>query len=191
MRRIWICMTLLALAGCERKYFEWTEDVRLADGSTVQVERTTRYGRISNEMGGPTSRWVSEATVTIVEQGRKLPTWSHAMEPFVLDKDPATGHWQLVANAVDYCDYASRFGAPYVTFPTFELAGMDWVYIGLSESMMNRRANLLVGTPKTQLGRDPHLRGEEIDTSNARLEEWGRIDPKIATTCSREHELKK
>jgi hypothetical protein len=184
-------MTLLALAGCERKYFEWTEDVRLADGSTVQVERTTRYGRISNEMGGPTSRWVSEATVTIVDRGRRLPTWSHPMEAFVLDKDTATGRWQLVASAVKYCDYASRFDPSRVTFPTFEFDGAQWVYVSLPESMLNHRANLLVGTPKADRGRDPHLTAEDIAASNARLMEWGVIDPKIAGYCARQHDLKK
>ena len=191
MKRMWICMALLALAGCERKYFEWTEEVRLADGSTVQVERTTRYGRVLKEMGGPTSRWVSEATVTIVEQGSKLPTWSHAMEPIILDKDPATGRWRLLASAVDYCDYASRFGAPYPTYPTFELKGTQWVYVGLPESMVNRRATLLVGTPKTELGRDPHLTAADIATSNARLEKAGLVRPEMVDYCAGQLQLKK
>lgn len=186
-----LCTAILCLAGCEKKHFEWTEDVRLADGGTVQVERTTRYGKVLNELGGPTSRWVSETTVTIVEQGRRLPTWSHPMEPFLLDKDTATGRWRLVASAADYCDYATRFGAPYVTFPTFELNGTEWAYVGFPASMMNRRANLLVGTPKAELGRDPHLGAEDIATSNARLIEWGMIHPKIVGACAREHELKK
>ncbi|MFC4311843.1 hypothetical protein ACFPN2_22350 [Steroidobacter flavus] len=186
-----IGITMLMLAGCQKKHFEWTEEVRLADGSSVQVERSTRYGRVLTEMGGPTSRWVSEATVTIVEEGRKLPTWSHAMEPLVLDRDPATGRWRLLASAVDYCDYARRFGEPYVTYPTFELKGTEWAYVGMPESMLNRRANLLVGTPKAELGRDPHLSAEDVAISNAGLERAGLVRPAMADYCAEQNKLMK
>ncbi|MFC4311842.1 hypothetical protein ACFPN2_22345 [Steroidobacter flavus] len=175
---------MLVLAGCQKKHFEWTEEVRLADGSSVQIERSTRYGKVLTEMGGPTSRWVSEATITIIEQAQKLPTWSHAMEPMLLDKDPATGHWRLLASAVDYCEYASRFGPPYVTFPTFELKGTQWVYIGMPESMLKRRANLLVGAPKAELGREPHLSAEDIAISNRRVGEASWVRPEMADYCA-------
>jgi hypothetical protein len=188
-----LCAVTMGLSGCEKKHFQWTEDVRLADGSTVQVERTVRYGKVTNELGGPTSRWVSEATITIVEQGSRLPTWSLPMQPFLLDKDPATGRWLLVASAMEYCDYASRFGAPFVTFPTFELNNAEWIYVGLPESMVNRTANLLLGVPGESRGDDPHLTADDIAISNeVRLPsiEWRSVHPKIMGYCALEHSRK-
>jgi hypothetical protein len=54
----------------------------------------------------------------------------------------------LVANAVDYCAYASRFDAPVVTFPTFEPRGSRWEYFDSREAMVNRVANLVQSAPE-------------------------------------------
>jgi hypothetical protein len=180
-------LTMAGLTGCEKRHFKWTEEVRLSDGTSVTVERVTRYGRVNRELGGPTSKWVSEASVTILDRGQRLPTWSHPMEPFLLDRDPSSGRWLLVASAVGYCDYASRFGQPFVTFPTFELRGSNWEYIGLPDAMLNRIANLVQSVPE----RKRHITASDAAMSNARSSlEWRSVHPSVIGFCALEHSRK-
>jgi hypothetical protein len=166
IRTALILASLVMLSGCSKKYFEWTEDVQLSDGTTVKVERTVRYGKVLRELGGPTSAWISQATVTIVDKGKQLPTWSHPMQPFILDKEQETGRWILIASAMDYCEYASRFGPPYPTFPAFVLDVDKWRYVSLPDSAVGRKANLLLGVPG---GSQPkHLTNRDVDNANWR-----------------------
>jgi hypothetical protein len=164
-RVIALCLASVAISGCARKHFEWTEQVQLADGATVDVERSIRYGKVLRELGGPTSAWISEANVTIVDRGERLATWSHAMEPFIVDRDKSTGKWLLVANAMDYCEYAANFASPAPTFLAFELDGGSWKYIGLPEAAVGRNANMLLGVPGK--GDGQYLDAQQIQASNA------------------------
>ena len=182
-----IALSTAGLSGCQKKHFEWSEDVRLADGSEVKIERTIRYGKVLSELGGPTSAWISEARVTIVDHGRPLPTWSHPMKPFLLQKDTTTGHWLLVASAQDACEYAKRFGPPVPTFPTFELQGNEWVYLGLPDAIVGQRANLLLGVPGSDHG--SHLLWTDVIFANERrfpALEWRSVDATKVGTCDRE-----
>lgn len=149
-----LCVAALACSGCVKKHFEWTEQVQTSEGATVRVERSIRYGKVLREIGGPTSAWISEARVTILDDGKPLAPWSHAMEPFIVDHDSATGKWTVVANARGYCEYAARFGSPVPTFLAFELNGTQWKYVGLPERLIGRKANLLLGVPGKEHGRE-------------------------------------
>lgn len=159
-----LCVAAAGLSGCARKHFEWKEQVQLSDGTTVEVERSIRYGKVLREFGGTTSAWISEAKVTIVDGGKHLATWSYAMEPFIVDRDKATGKWMVVANAMDYCEYASRFASPAPTFLAFELDGGVWTYIGLPEGVVGQKANTLLGVPGKGDGR--YLDARQIGAIN-------------------------
>ena len=175
----------LACHGCARKHFEWTEQVQTSDGTTVEVERSIRYGKVLRELGGPTSAWISEARITIVDHGKSLATWSYAMEPFIVDRDSATGKWTIVANARDYCEYAAQFGSPVPTFLAFELSGTQWVYIGLPERLIGARANLLLGVPDEEHGRE--LSVHDVIAANDHrlgLPEYLTVDQRRLNLCA-------
>lgn len=180
-----LCVAAAMLSGCARKHFEWKEQVQLSDGTTVEVERSIRYGKVLRELGGPTSAWISEAMVTVFDHGKRLPTWSHAMEPFIINRDKASGKWTIVANARDYCEYAARFGSPVPTFLAFELNGTDWKYIGLPEEIVGQRANLLLGVPGKNHG--PELSAYEVSVANEHrlgLREYLTVDSRRLNLCA-------
>ena len=133
------------LAGCGRvipdeKDFTLREEVRIADGQSLLIEKRIRLKRFPGDgpFSGPTWRGV-DIVVSVV--GSRLadgpPPWrwrdmeNGRIRPLVLDRDPRTRRWFLIAHIV----------GGYAMFQVFD--GV-WKRVPLSPVYHGRLANIAV-----------------------------------------------
>ena len=124
----------------------WSEEVRLADGSSITVSRRA----LGNSFGQPGSRpqdWLPSEFVLDTPPSTLSPAssrpWRSPFRPIVLDRDASSGSWYLIAEPLT-CAQWHTMGKPapphvfYVHGPGgWEQKPMDAKYIG-------QPANLLV-----------------------------------------------
>ena len=134
---------------------QWTEDVRLADGSLVIVERHTRIEQ---------SHTIElDASMKFTGQLAQLPEWRGPLAPLVLYEDQSGREWVIVATT-SRCEIfyqrgppRYRFAAdrPVTTYFEFRTRNGAWVQTPLSAESIGQRANLFVLFEK--LDRRPRL----------------------------------
>ena len=131
----------------------WTEDVRLADGSEVIVERYTR-----TEYSGIRKL---DASVKFTAELGYLPEWRGPFKPLVLYRDETSGEWVIVATT-STCELLQQRGPPRYWFASdrpvtryfeFRSRHARWTQTPLYAASIGQRANLL-----TQF--------DELDTSH-------------------------
>ncbi|KLD75414.1 hypothetical protein XhyaCFBP1156_19700 [Xanthomonas hyacinthi] len=136
---------LVLLAACSKVNLEWSEEVRLADGSTLIVDRTAT-GEKKYEIGGPGGWNQTQMSLRIGPGGTKPPpVWRDAFVPLLLDYEPATGTWSLVTSFY-FCSTwyeLGKPGLPYIEFQSRE--GRAWARVPLESRLIGRESNLLTG----------------------------------------------
>lgn len=186
MQRIAICIALGILSACTRAgppQREWTEDVKLDNGSTVEVRRTVTL-EVSNSLGGDAYNAEElSATLSFLGPLSHLPAWSEPRMALVLYRDPATNEWVIVATTTS-CQVWRRAGKPKPAYWEYRLKTQGWQEVPLSPTSIGRRSNLFFGY-------DDRLKSDHItaadtqrvdqDPLNARKyrEIWG--DPEMYT----------
>lgn len=145
LRLILLCTLLLTMGGCSRMSESWKEEVRLSDGRLIVVKRTAK-GRITRDMAMRATGWIPrETTLRIgqVDGAAKPPVWRSVLIPVVMDYDPASSTWSVVATYM-FCDTwydMGRPGSPYVQYISVD--GEAWRAVPLQPGLIDKRANLL------------------------------------------------
>jgi hypothetical protein len=149
-RAVHLLILLLApfSAGCDemRSHAElrWTEPVTLDSGEVVRVRRHVEMWHHRALGGGFSSaRQYRTSSIEPDDSSARFPTWDAPMVPIVLDKDPATDEWIVVASG-DGCSIWARNGRPRPPYWAFRLRDGRWYRDAIPESFFGRPANLLV-----------------------------------------------
>lgn len=150
VRRRNACLFAVALmftSGCSKVSLGWSEEVRLTDGQVIVVDRTAK-GEKNYEIGGPGGWNQSEMSVHIREspvEMRLPPDWREAFVPILLDYQPSTNTWSLVATFY-FCSKWYELGKPALPYVEYQSRdGGDWMNVPLEERLINKESNLLTG----------------------------------------------
>jgi hypothetical protein len=129
----------------------WTEDVLLADGSTIVVKRTVTFKETNSLAGDAYNAVESDATLAFTGELAQLPAWRAPLMALLLYKDDTTNEWVLVAISND-CVQWNKLGAPRVMhlpnkpdtlYFEYRLKSSGWQEVPLSKSSAERPVNLL------------------------------------------------
>jgi len=140
-----LCMLALTLVGCSRMSESWKEEVRLSDGQLIVVKRTAK-GTITRDIAMRATGWKPKETtlrIAQVDGAVKPPVWRSFLIPVVLDYEPASSTWSVVATYM-WCStwyHMGRPAFPYVQYVS--VGGEAWRVVPLQPGWVGRRANLL------------------------------------------------
>lgn len=127
--------------------FEWTEDVPLNDGQTIVVKRTARLSanHIAGGGGGSFNKGMTlEIVPPLLPDGTPMPTaWSDVYVPLLLDRDPTTQEWFIVATFF-HCDSWKNLGEPALPYTEYRFRQGKWQRQELSPEIIGRSANLYI-----------------------------------------------
>lgn len=144
-RLILLCTLLLTMGGCSRMSESWKEEVRLSDGRLIVVKRTAK-GTITRDIAMRATGWKPKVTtlrIAQVEGAANPPVWRSALIPVVLDYEPASSTWSVVATCM-WCSTWYDMGrptSPYVQY--ISVGGEAWRVVPLQPGWVGRRWNLL------------------------------------------------
>lgn len=180
LRLILLCTLVLTMVGCSRMSESWKEEVRLSDGRLIMIKRTAK-GRITRDMAMRATGWVpTEITLRIPQADKAAtpPVWRSVLIPLVMDYDPASSTWSVVATHV-FCSTWYEMGRPashYVQY--ISVGGEAWHVVPLQPGWAGRRANLLTeirptGEPRLVREADKEMRWRrETDRFKSVLTSW-------------------
>jgi hypothetical protein len=137
-------MLLACLAGCSEKLTtkRWMEDVKLDDGTIIQVQREVTFNE-SNALGGGAYNSVEQAsTIHFTGNLENFPPWSVPLLAHTLYKDTSTQEWVVVA-ITSSCDVWHARGAPNPPYWEYRLGSHGWRQVPLSAASVGHRSNLL------------------------------------------------
>jgi hypothetical protein len=119
----------------------WSEEVRLDDGSTLEVRRRATYS-VENSWAGDAPSAI-EKTSTLKFPGSQVPCreWRQSLTPLLLYIDKATGDCVIVATTTSGARY-DLHGTPPSIYWEFRSRGGKWQEVPLSESSIGRKTNL-------------------------------------------------
>lgn len=145
LRLILLCTLVLTMVSCSRMSESWKEEVRLSDGRLIVVKRTAK-GSITRDMAMRATGWIPRETtlrIAQVDGASKPPVWRSHLIPVVMDYDPASSTWSVVATYM-FCDTwydMGRPASPYVQY--ISVGGDAWRVVPLQPGLIGKRANLL------------------------------------------------
>jgi hypothetical protein len=162
--RCLVTALFLLASGCTKMSSEadlrWTEDVLLSNGEIVTVKRHVVMSHPRALGGGFSSAKIY--TTSSIEAAANLANfgiWSAPFVPIVLDKDPATGDWIVVASH-DGCLPWLRNGLPRPPYWAFRFHAGGWYRDAIPDSFLMRTANLLI---EFDVGDKPERQAREIE----------------------------
>jgi hypothetical protein len=140
----------------------WTEDVLLADGTTIVVKRTVAFKETNSLSGDAYNAVESDATVAFTGNLAQLPPWRAPLMALLLYRDATAQEWVLVATTTS-CEQWNKLGAPRVMYLPdrpdtlyweYRLKSDGWREVPLSKVSVGRPVNLL------------HRYQDELDTEH-------------------------
>lgn len=141
-----LCILLVTAAGCSRMSLKWKEEVRLSSGQLIAVDRTAQ-GTITRDIAMRATGWKpKETTLRISQAGLGVqapPAWRSILIPVVLDYDPATSTWSVLATYL-FCSTWYDMGrpqSPYVQY--ISRHDEPWRVVPLQPGWVGRWSNLL------------------------------------------------
>lgn len=180
LRLILLCMPVVTMVGCNRMSESWKEEVRLSDGRLIVVKRTAK-GSITRDIAMRATGWKpTELTLRLpqADGAATPPVWRSVLVPLVMDYDPASSTWSVVATHM-FCSTWYEMGRPashYVQY--ISVGGEAWRVVPLQSGWAGRRANLLTeirpaGEPRMVREEDKEMRWRgESDRYKSVLTTW-------------------
>lgn len=136
-----------ALSACGKREIHFAEEVELANGEIIKVDRHVVAAPFG-EVGGPGGWEPKYMSLEIVDPKRpeNPPKWesSIGLLPILFDRDPDNGEWTLLATYYS-CDVWSAIGRPKLPYAEFRVRNGQWQGVALSEKWLGRPANVLTG----------------------------------------------
>ena len=180
LRLILLCTLVLTIVGCSRMSESWKEEVRLSDGRMIVVKRTAK-GTITRDMAMRATGWIPrEITLRIpqADGAATPPVWRSVLIPLVMDYDPTSSTWSVVATHV-FCSTWYDMGRPALHYVQYiSVGGEAWRVVPLQPGWAGRRANLLTeirptGEPRLVREADKEMRWRrESDRFKSVLTTW-------------------
>ncbi|HEY8518693.1 MAG TPA: hypothetical protein VIN61_01330 [Gammaproteobacteria bacterium] len=169
LRFLVLCLVAAAASGCGGRSFEWTEEVRLASGESLLVERWARLARVGQWAHASYRRAISMRLELPAEHGGLV--WEGEEWPISLDR--IDGRWWIVMPVRGY-KACEAYGFPREGVVAFSFDGARWSR-GSVEPLLDRlTANL--GRPLLDNGRYDtiaYVWSEKFPSRPApRLREW-------------------
>lgn len=132
---------LLVSCAASHKEFEWTQEVRLEDLSTITVERYVAFDA-TNAMGGGAFNAVEKrATLKFTGELASLPAWDVPRLALVLYRNKQSGNWVVVSTTTS-CEVWRANGKPRPPYWQHELIAGEWRLVPLSEESIGKDTNL-------------------------------------------------
>lgn len=131
------------LSGCD-PHLKWNEQVELQSGEMIVIKRTAKFSEnwIAGGGGGSFNKGM---TIEFVKPNKPdNPTiWSALYVPMVLDRDPETKEWFILATFF-HCDGWYDLGRPKLPYTEYHFRNGKWLQLPLNEKWLRREANLIV-----------------------------------------------
>ena len=145
LRLILLCTLVLTMVGCSRMSESWKEEVRLSDGRLIVVKRTAK-GTLTRDIAMRATGWKPKETPLRIPQldgAAEPPVWRSDLLPVVMDYDPASSTWSVVATHLSCITWydMGRPASQYVQY--ISVGGGAWQVVPLQPGWAGRRANLL------------------------------------------------
>lgn len=145
LRLILLCTLVLTMVSCSRMSESWKEEVRLSDGRLIVVKRTAK-GTLTRDIAMRATGWIPrETTLRIgqVDGAAKPPVWRSVLIPVVMDYDPASSTWSVVATYM-WCSTWYDMGRPITPYVQYiSVSGEEWRVVPMQQGWVGRRSNLL------------------------------------------------
>lgn len=141
-------LVFLFASGCDemRRHADlrWTEPVSLESGETVHIERHVEMWRERASGGAFSSApFYKTSSLKLVGADNDFPLWNAPLVPLVLDRDPGSREWIVVAGT-DGCSRWLRNGLPRPPYWAFRLRDGEWYRDAIPNAFLGRAANLYV-----------------------------------------------
>ncbi|MDB5801578.1 MAG: hypothetical protein JWL63_2517 [Rhodocyclales bacterium] len=144
MSFVLVLSALLASACSGTKKTDWKEEVQLADGSVIVVQRSAQ-AKGFGEMGGPSGlRDLKESLQVVSSPYPMPPSWNDIYAPILLDYDVSKKEWFLVATFY-MCEDWRRLGRPKSPYLEYRVRNGEWARVSLDPKLFERDTNLLTG----------------------------------------------
>ncbi|MDB5814509.1 MAG: hypothetical protein JWN23_1626 [Rhodocyclales bacterium] len=139
-----VLLALLAYACNGAKKTDWKEEVQLADGSVIIVQRSAQAHGFG-EMGGPGGLRDLKESLQVVKSLNPIPPqWNDIYAPILLDYDAGNKEWFLVATFY-MCEDWYRLGRPKSPYLEYRVRDGKWERMPLDPTLIGRETNLLTG----------------------------------------------
>lgn len=134
------------IAGCHPTLNDstWHETVRLASGEDLNVKHHVRFHEHVAFGGGATGQAFDNSALEWSSDGKTVIRWSAPMRPFLIDRDPNTDEWLVVANGGSEGGFYEVNGSPCPPQWAFRLREGTWFVQPVPVDLIGRRANVLV-----------------------------------------------
>ena len=143
-----LVLTLVALgtlSACGKREIRFTEEVELASGEVIKVDRRVMAAPLG-EVGGPGGWKPKYMSFEVIDPKRpeNPPKWESeiGLLPILFDRDPDNGEWTLLATYYT-CDVWTAIGRPKLPYAEFRVRDGQWRGVALSEKWLGRPANVL------------------------------------------------
>lgn len=168
--------------GCTNS-IKWDEEVLLQSGEVLKVRRealTQPFGQIGGSGG-----WENMGmTLTVISPDLpdKPVIWRARFVPMILDRDPKTREWFIVATFYS-CTSWYELGRPKLPYTQFRLQNGQWIQQPLGEEFIGRQSNLL--TDIRSSGEPDHsIASKEAVMSNGKIvTSYVKVVAKWQTNC--------
>jgi hypothetical protein len=164
----------------------WDEAVTLASGEIVHIKRTQRI-RTELNAGGPSGNLALNAKLQSAEDPPAFPAWEAPMLPILLDRDPDTSEWILIAT-MSMCEFWNRNQEPEPPYWAFRARHGRWYRTDVPPSYWNRPANLFAALMARDTGRsiEQSYRSRlKVQTGYLGRAPNGGVAQRISIRCSR------
>ena len=124
-------------------YLKWNEEVELQSGEVIVIKRTAKFSEnwIAGGGGGSFNRGM---TIEFRSPNKRdNPTmWSGLYVPILLDRDPNTNEWTIVATFI-HCDSWYDIGRPKLPYTQYQYRGGQWVQQAMDAKWIGRNGNAI------------------------------------------------
>lgn len=134
-------VAVVIVCGCSTRHYEWTEDVDLGDGRTIEIEREVKFKFSLPGGGGTATQEETYAAIRFKGSLSQLPPWREALVALELYQDTKNREWTVVA-ATASCEAWERGGKPKPPYWEFRLRDGAWRRVALSTTSIGRKTNL-------------------------------------------------
>lgn len=180
--KAFVVSMIIGAAACVQSNLQWQEEVQLASGEVLVVQRVVKGVSPMGEVGGP-GGWDSEGmTVAVLSPARadNPPVWEGPFVPLLFDRDAQTGQWFMVATFYS-CESWYALGKPKLPYTEYRLKDGRWQQQSLTPSLIGRKANMLTNIHST--GEENHTLASKAKSVSRAAPEYQEIVSTWSTGC--------
>lgn len=154
---------------------KWTEEVRLEDGSTMNLKRMAKVTKAGSVYAAGPYYTDKDARIIFTGPHRSLPDWRFPRRALVIYRDGATREWVVVATATSY-DVIVKRGTSSIYWE-YRTVGDSWKEVPLSNASAGKKLNLYTSYPSMTKRHVSARETELLAEDRAVYEAFRVIDP--------------